>query len=107
MKALKRLDDQARQLERTANGPSFEAVFAGERGASPALGGRTVFGVGDRGRKDRANAGELIERLSLRGGKADEAIQEANCSLCSVMTPGLLRFARNDGIIKRGSHARQ
>jgi hypothetical protein len=63
--------------------------------------------VGDRGRKDRANAGELIERLSLRGGKADEAIQEANWSLCSVMTPGLLRFARNDGIIKRGSHARQ
>ena len=44
MKALKRLDDQARQLERTANGPSFEAVFAGERGASPALGGRSVFG---------------------------------------------------------------
>jgi uncharacterized protein len=38
------LDDQARQLERTANGPSFEAVFAGERGASPALGGRSVFG---------------------------------------------------------------
>jgi hypothetical protein len=44
MKALKRLDDQARQLERTANGPSFEAVIAGERGASPALGGRSVFG---------------------------------------------------------------
>jgi hypothetical protein len=41
---LKRLDDQARQLERTAKGPSFDAFVARERGASAALGGRSVFG---------------------------------------------------------------
>lgn len=42
--ALKRLDDQARMLERTANGPSFETYIAGERAASPSLGGHSVFG---------------------------------------------------------------
>jgi hypothetical protein len=41
---LKRLDDQARRLERTAEGPSFEAFVATERAASPALDGRSVFG---------------------------------------------------------------
>ena len=44
MQALKRLDDQARQLERTASGPSFEAFVAGERERSAALDGRSVFG---------------------------------------------------------------
>jgi hypothetical protein len=44
MQALKRLDDQARQLERTATGPSFEAFVAKERGGSASLGGRSVFG---------------------------------------------------------------
>src|SRR3977135_569111 len=44
MQALKRLDDQARQLEQTATGPSFEAFVAGERNKSAALGGRSVFG---------------------------------------------------------------
>jgi uncharacterized protein len=44
MQALKRLDDQARQLERTASGPSFEAHMAGERERSAELGGRSVFG---------------------------------------------------------------
>ena len=33
MQALKRLDDQARQLERTASGPSFESFVAAERNA--------------------------------------------------------------------------
>jgi hypothetical protein len=42
--ALKRLDDQARRLERSATGPSVEAFIAGERAASPALDGRSVFG---------------------------------------------------------------
>jgi uncharacterized protein len=42
--ALKRLDDQARKLERTATGPSFDAFVATERAASPALDGRSVFG---------------------------------------------------------------
>jgi hypothetical protein len=42
--ALKRLDQQARQLEVWAKAPSFEAVLAEERQASPAYGGRSVFG---------------------------------------------------------------
>jgi hypothetical protein len=44
MQALKRLDTQARQLERTATGPSFDAFVAGERSRSPALDGRSIFG---------------------------------------------------------------
>lgn len=44
MQALKRLDDQSRRLERSARGPSLEAFIAGERAASPALDGRSVFG---------------------------------------------------------------
>src|ERR1700709_80550 len=44
MQALKRLDDQARRLERTANGPSLETFVANESAASPALDGRSVFG---------------------------------------------------------------
>jgi hypothetical protein len=44
MQALKRLDDQARRLERTATGPSFEAFVAGERGRSALLDGCSVFG---------------------------------------------------------------
>jgi hypothetical protein len=41
---LKRLDDQARRLERTAEGPSFESFVATERAASPLLDGRSVLG---------------------------------------------------------------
>jgi hypothetical protein len=44
MQALKRLDDQARRLERTARGPSLQAFIASERAASPELDGRSVFG---------------------------------------------------------------
>jgi uncharacterized protein len=44
IQALKRLDHQARQLEGTVEGPSFEAFVAKERAASPALNGRSVFG---------------------------------------------------------------
>jgi uncharacterized protein len=44
MQALKRLDEQARALERNASGPSFETIVAGERDRSPELGGRSVFG---------------------------------------------------------------
>jgi len=44
MQALKRLDDQSRRLERSAQGPSLEAFIAGERAASPSLDGRSVFG---------------------------------------------------------------
>jgi uncharacterized protein len=44
MQALRRLDDQARALERTASGPSLEAFIATERSQSPSLEGRSVFG---------------------------------------------------------------
>ena len=44
MQALKRLDAQARQLERTATGPSLDAFITGERSCSPELDGRSVFG---------------------------------------------------------------
>src|SRR4030081_778236 len=44
MHALKRLDDQARRLERTAQGPALESYIATERAASPLLDGRSVFG---------------------------------------------------------------
>ena len=44
MQALKRLDDQARRLERSAEGPSFESFVATERAASPPLDGRSVRG---------------------------------------------------------------
>ena len=42
--ALKRLDEQARRLEKVATGPSVDAFIAGERAASPELGGHSVFG---------------------------------------------------------------
>jgi hypothetical protein len=44
MQALKRLDDQARHLEQTATGPSFESFVDLERTKSSSLGGRSVFG---------------------------------------------------------------
>jgi hypothetical protein len=44
MQAFRRLDSQARRLEATAEGPSFQSFVAAERTASPALDGRSVFG---------------------------------------------------------------
>ncbi len=42
--ALKRLDNQARVLERTARGPTLDDFITDERAASHERGGRTVFG---------------------------------------------------------------
>jgi uncharacterized protein len=42
--AIKRLDDQARRLDRDATGPTVEALFAEERAQSHQYGGRSVFG---------------------------------------------------------------
>jgi hypothetical protein len=42
--ALRRLDEQARALERHARGPSFDALIADERARSHGYGGQTVFG---------------------------------------------------------------
>jgi hypothetical protein len=44
LQAIKRLDDQARQLERNATGPSLETFITGERDRSPSWDGRSVFG---------------------------------------------------------------
>jgi hypothetical protein len=44
MQAIARLDSQARQLEKVANGPSVENFIATERGSSSIFGGRSVFG---------------------------------------------------------------
>ena len=43
--AIRRLDEQARRLERYVSGPSFEAVMAEERRLSHSYGGRSVFGI--------------------------------------------------------------
>jgi hypothetical protein len=48
MQTLKRLDEEARRLERAASGPSFDAFVAAERAASPDLDGRSVFGWEER-----------------------------------------------------------
>jgi uncharacterized protein len=42
--AMRRLDEQARRLERHATGPAVEALFAEERALSHDYGGRSVFG---------------------------------------------------------------
>ncbi|WP_419696518.1 DUF763 domain-containing protein [Mesorhizobium muleiense] len=42
--ALKRLDDQSRQVERYVTGPSLKEIVAGEFDQSHQLGGRSVFG---------------------------------------------------------------
>ncbi len=42
--AIRRLDDQARRLERTVTGPSLAALIAEERARSHEYGGRSVFG---------------------------------------------------------------
>jgi uncharacterized protein len=58
--ALKRLDQQARMLERAATGPSVEKVIADEFAASPEYGGRSVFGwerAEDRTRKTKTPLG--------------------------------------------------
>jgi uncharacterized protein len=43
--AIKRLDEQARRLERHASGPSVDALLAEERARSHDYGGRSVFGL--------------------------------------------------------------
>jgi uncharacterized protein len=51
--AIKRLDEQARRLERYVSGPSVEALFNEERMRSHQYGGTSVFGAqpsSDRGR---------------------------------------------------------
>ena len=44
LQAIRRLDDQARRLERTATGPTFSQIVETERRRSHDYGGRSVFG---------------------------------------------------------------
>jgi hypothetical protein len=59
MNALKRLDDQARRLEASSRGPSFDTFVANEKGQSAAYGGRSVFGwetdLGDHGERKKTS----------------------------------------------------
>ena len=43
LSAIRRLDAQARTLERAASGPDFDSFVAQERTDAPLYGGRTVF----------------------------------------------------------------
>ena len=43
--AIRRLDEQARRLERWVSGPSLEMLIADERARSHRYGGRSVFGI--------------------------------------------------------------
>jgi hypothetical protein len=47
--AIRRLDRQARLLEKTASGPGFEELIEAERAASAEYGGRTVLGPAEAG----------------------------------------------------------
>ena len=65
--SLKRLDQQARQLEVWAKAPSFEAVLAEERQASPVYGGRSAFGwERDAGPRQRSSR-KPVECLGMGG----------------------------------------
>src|SRR5207248_9954661 len=55
---LKRLDDQARRLERHVTGPSVHALIEQERHRSPLYGGRSVFGWEPQRRPARTAVGE-------------------------------------------------
>jgi hypothetical protein len=53
--ALERLDQQARELERYASGPSVEEFIAQEQEGSPGYGGQTVFGPAEHRNPHRLN----------------------------------------------------
>src|SRR5437868_1036646 len=55
---LKRLDDQARRLERHVTGPSVHALIEQERHGSPLYGGRSVFGWEPKRRPAQTAIGE-------------------------------------------------
>jgi uncharacterized protein len=66
--ALKRLDEQARLLERRASGPSLETLIAREREDSHSFGGRSVFGW--EVPPDQAGAVDFAIRASSTAGPA-------------------------------------
>jgi hypothetical protein len=70
LSAVKRLDDQARRLERHASGPSVEQLIDEERERSHAYGGRSVFGweqpPSTRSEVDRSAPGTARKRSASR-----------------------------------------
>lgn len=70
--AIKRLDEQARRLERDAAGPSIEALIVEERARSHEYGGRSVFGVERPPTSSKAFAGCSRADHDLPGPPADE-----------------------------------
>lgn len=64
--AIRRLDDQARQIERVAGGRDWDAIVADELRSSPRYGGRSVFGAED---ELRAAPGAASLRTSARTGR--------------------------------------
>jgi hypothetical protein len=65
--AIKRLDEQARRLERHVSGPSVEALIAEEHGRSHEYGGRSVFGV-EQAPGDTINGARQFSRRSDAAG---------------------------------------
>src|SRR5215831_18102402 len=62
MGALRRLDDEARKLERVATGPSVEELIAEELALSHSYGGRSVFGWEPPPSGGDAISGETVRR---------------------------------------------
>jgi hypothetical protein len=66
--ALKRLDQQARLVERHADGPGLDEHIAAEREASHRYGGRSVFGWEPESRRARRSGHRAPEFEHVRGG---------------------------------------
>jgi hypothetical protein len=85
--ALARLDDQSRVLERTANGPSVEALIGQEFERSHSYGGRSVFGW------EPAPAPVALSRSSQakqnRKGNKDETFSRCSAGLGVGQSSGL------------------
>lgn len=72
--AIARLDAQARALETTTSGPSFESLVAHERAQSRALGGRSVAGQ-TRRQRSQPTAATSAAQLTLPGLRRRKAGQ--------------------------------
>jgi hypothetical protein len=66
LRALRRLDEQARRLERFASGLSVEGFIAGERKRSHSYGGRSVFGWAQSAR----NSTRTVSSAATQAGPA-------------------------------------
>ncbi len=84
--ALRRLDQQARRLEREAAAPSVDAVIAQERRASHAYGGYSVFGPEPAPQDGAAGADAAFGVVNSRRAQASRpAMQEANSALSTML----------------------